>query len=110
MTLRSLSGSKLTTTESKVKIMKVQACDFRMKGVKVKRIGKCSDWLPGVAIMNCGFSTYDVDVIIDAHGNPIGKDDLLEYRLIEGPMSYIDVGYNKPYLLDITEKEAENSG
>ncbi len=71
--------------ESTGVIMKIQVVRFRRN---VPMSNKVSNWELGVAKMNAGFGTSDVDWIVDVYG--LRVEDLYDYKLMEGPLKYID--------------------
>lgn len=67
--------------------MKFQACEYKTSAD--------SPWKPGIAKMNCGFGTYDVDWIIDGEtGWKIPQGEMYNYQLESFPLSCIDTDYH----------------
>jgi len=65
--------------------MKAQTCIFKRTITSM--------YETGIAILNCGFGTGDVKVIIDSDGKPVPKSKCWTYELKDGPMCYLDTEY-----------------
>jgi len=66
--------------------MKFQACTYKTSQDSPRQ--------HGIAKVNCGFGTYDVEWIIDAKtGEKVPAEKTYDYKLNEFPLSYLDTDY-----------------